>query len=185
MPYNTPISNRRVAKEKLNRMLEYKELFTVNDMINFYGKSQSAPVVGGSAALVGGDGELKPGSSGVGSGGGKNRNDFRFRNSRPNSAPSNNFALIMSSNDDDLFGSSNNGATSGNEDDDDDNDEILASILSNVESKLKRSTIIKRRARRDLIDQLDEMGLELDEPAQAASTRIFFSECDPILSGKY
>lgn len=184
MPRDTPIANRRLAKEKLTRMLERKYLFTVNDMVNYFGKIQPP------LSSLSSDHQKSMAA------GGANSRDFHFRNSRPSA--SNNFALIMSSNDEDLFGSTAD--DNNNNDDDEDDDDILASILSNVESTLKR-----RRRRRDSNEVADDnlkiskreldssatsqtssqLDLELDEIINnSPDSRLLISNCDPILSGK-
>lgn len=188
MPRDTPIANRRLAKEKLTRMLERKYLFTVNDMVNYFGKIQPP------LSSLSSDHQKS-----VAVGGATNSRDFHFRNSRPSA--SNNFALIMSSNDEDLFSGGTADDNNINNDDDEDDDDILASILSNVESKLKR-----RRRRRDSNEvandnlkiskrDLDssaatseassQLDLELDEIINnSPDSRLLISNCDPTLSGK-
>lgn len=166
MPRDTPISDRRLAKEKLSRMLELKNIFTVNDMVNYFGKSDQ------SLSSFGGDDDTEITKM-------SKKHGWHFRSSRPSS---NNFALIMSNNED-LFG-----------DEVDENEDLLTNILQSVENRLKRRQSAEAiRFRRDLEwDTEDEdngfpfeFDLEPNEPVERVGRNMFqsFPNCEPILSG--
>jgi hypothetical protein len=44
MPYGTSIAKRRLAKDRLYRMLEFKSLYTISDMVNYFGKLEPTEI---------------------------------------------------------------------------------------------------------------------------------------------
>lgn len=162
MPRGTQISERRIAKEKLTRMLEFKSLFSINDMVSYFGKSDSLPDTINEETVL---------SNSIR----KNRDEYFRRLKSPN------FALIKSSNHDEFFGEDN------------EDDDVLTSILSSVESRLKKrqSKEVFRKQKRDLdFDQdqkLNSLELEWDQidtiDRIGHSNKISIPDCEPILSG--
>ena len=152
-------------------MLEYKSLFTVSDMVNFFGRSDlSWPEMNDQLVRL------------------STNRDGIFRRSKS----FNNFALIKSSSNhhEDIF---------GDDEDEDGDDDLLANILSSVESKLKKRRHndgeIRERRSVELIEHDTEekestsSSLEFDMSAEdkvdriSHNSKIFVSNCEPILTG--
>lgn len=153
-------------------MLEYKSLFTVSDMVNFFGRSDlSWPEMNDQLVRL------------------STNRDGIFRRSKS----FNNFALIKSSSSnhhEDIF---------GDDEDEDGDDDLLANILSSVESKLKKrrhneGEIRERRSVELVEDDTEEKestssSLEFDMSAEdkvdriSHNSKIFVSNCEPILTG--
>lgn len=153
-------------------MLEYKSLFTISDMVNFFGRSDlSWPEMNDQLVRL------------------STNRDGIFRRSKS----FNNFALIKSSSSnhhEDIF---------GDDDDEDGDDDLLANILSSVESKLKKrhhneGEVRERRSVELVEDDTEEKestssSLEFDMSAEdkvdriSHNSKIFVSNCEPILTG--